>query len=53
MRRDHRISKKEHYDLMYKKTKKLEWKGNHGIHNIDIEDSQGNTVVDQRPVKST
>jgi hypothetical protein len=30
----------EHYDLMYKKTKKkLGWKGNHGIHNIGIEDS--------------
>jgi len=29
----------EHYNLMYKKTKKLGWKGNHGIHNIGIEDS--------------
>jgi len=34
------------YDLMYKKTKELGWKENHGIENIGIEDSQGNRIVD-------
>jgi hypothetical protein len=36
----------EHYNLMYKKMKELEWKDSHGIHSIGTEDSQGNTVVD-------
>jgi hypothetical protein len=35
------------YDLMYMKTKELGWKENQGIQNIDIEDSQGNTIVEQ------
>jgi hypothetical protein len=39
-----------HYDLMYMKTKELGWKENHGIQNIDIEDSQGNIIIDQRQV---
>jgi hypothetical protein len=39
-----------HYDLMYMKTKELGWKENHGIQNIGIEDSQGNIIIDQRPV---
>jgi hypothetical protein len=38
------------YDLMYMKTKKLGWKENHGIQNIDIEDSQGDIIKDQRRV---
>jgi hypothetical protein len=29
------------YDLMYMKTKELGWTENHGIQNIDIEDSHG------------
>jgi hypothetical protein len=48
MRRDHRISKNRTYDLMYMKTKEQGWKENHGIQNIDIEDSQGNMIIDQR-----
>jgi hypothetical protein len=36
------------YDLMYIKTKELGWKENHGIQNIDIEDSRGNITIDQR-----
>jgi hypothetical protein len=35
---------------MYMKTKELGWKENHGIQNNDIEDSQGNIIVDQRQV---
>jgi hypothetical protein len=31
------------YDLMYMKTKELDWKETQGIQNIGIEDSQGNT----------
>ncbi|PNF14567.1 hypothetical protein B7P43_G14130 [Cryptotermes secundus] len=38
------------YDLIYMKTKELGWKENHGIQNIDIEDSQGNRIVGQRQV---
>jgi uncharacterized membrane-anchored protein len=38
------------YNLMYMKTKELGWKENHGIQNIGIEDSQGNTIIDQRRV---
>jgi hypothetical protein len=33
---------------MYMKTKELGWKETRGIQNIDIEDSQGNRIVDQR-----
>jgi hypothetical protein len=40
----------EHYDLMYKNTKKL---GNHGIHNTGIEDAHGNMVVHRIQVQST
>ena len=36
------------YDLMYMKTKELDWKETQGIQNIRIEDSQGNRIVDQR-----
>ena len=36
------------YDLMYMKTKELVWKETQGIQNIDIEDSQGNRIVDQK-----
>jgi hypothetical protein len=38
------------YDLMYMKTKKLDWKENHGIQNIGIENSQGNIITDLRRV---
>ena len=38
------------YDLMYMKTKELGWKETQWIQNIDIEDSQGNRVVDQTQV---
>ena len=38
------------YDLMYMKTKELDWKETQGIQNIDIEDSQGNRVVEQNQV---
>ena len=38
------------YDMMYMKTKELGWKETQGIHNIGIEDSQGNRIVDQRQV---
>jgi hypothetical protein len=31
-------------------TKELGWKGNHGIQNIGIEDSQGNIITDQSQV---
>jgi hypothetical protein len=33
------------YDLMYMKTKELDWKETQGIQNISIEDSQGNRRV--------
>jgi hypothetical protein len=36
------------YDLMHKKTMELGWKENHGTHNIRIEDTQGNILVDHR-----
>jgi len=39
-----------HHDLMYMKTKELGWKETQGIQNIGIEDSQGNRILDQRPV---
>jgi hypothetical protein len=35
---------------MYMKTKELGWKENHGIHNIGIDDSQGNVIIDQKQV---
>jgi hypothetical protein len=35
---------------MYMKTKELGWKENNGIQHIDIEDSQGKIIVDQRQV---
>jgi len=38
------------YDLMYMKTKKLGWKEIQGIHNIGIEESQGNRIVNQSQV---
>jgi hypothetical protein len=38
------------YDLMYMKTKELGWKENHGIQNVGIAYSQGNTIIDQRRV---
>jgi len=38
------------YDLMFMKTRELSWKETQGIQNIDIEDSQGNRIVDQRQV---
>ena len=34
-----------HYELMDMKTKELGWKENHGIQNIDIEDSKGTIIV--------
>ena len=34
-----------HYELMDMKTKELGWKENHGIQNIDFEDSKGNIIV--------
>ena len=40
----------ERYDLMYIKTKELYWKETQWIQNIDIEDSQGNRIVDQTQV---
>jgi hypothetical protein len=36
------------YDLMNIRTKELGWKENQDIQNIDIEDSQGNRIVEQR-----
>jgi hypothetical protein len=38
------------YDLMYMKIKKQGWKETQGIQNIGIEDSQGNTIVEQSQV---
>ena len=38
------------YDLMYTKTKQLGWKETQWIQNIDIEDSQGNRIVEQTQV---
>jgi len=38
------------YDLMYMKTKELDWKETQGIQNIGIEDSQGNRIVEQSHV---
>jgi hypothetical protein len=38
------------YDLMYMKTKELDWKENQGIQNIGIKDSQGNRKVEQSQV---
>jgi hypothetical protein len=35
---------------MYMKTKELDWKENHGIQSIGIEDSQRNIIIDQRRV---
>jgi len=39
-----------HYDLMCMKRKELGWKETQEIQNIDIEDSQGNRIVDQSQV---
>jgi hypothetical protein len=36
------------YDLMYRKTKELDWKVNNGILTAGIEDCQGNTIVDRK-----
>jgi len=41
------------YDLMYMKTKELGWKEIQVIQNIDIEDFQGNRIVDQKQVLKT
>jgi hypothetical protein len=41
----------EHYDLMCMKTKELGWKENHGMQNIAIKDSHGNTIIDLRQVR--
>ena len=38
------------YDLMYMKTKQLGWKETQGIQNVDVEDSQGNRIVEQTQV---
>jgi len=38
------------YDLMYLKTKEVDWKETQRIQNIDIEDSQGNRIVEQSQV---
>ena len=38
------------HDLMYMKTKELGWKEIQVIQNIDIEDFQGNRIVDQKQV---
>jgi hypothetical protein len=40
-----------HYDLMYMKMKELDWKENHGIQDIDTEDSKGNIMVNKRQVR--
>ena len=39
-----------HYELMYIKTKELDWKENQGIQYFGIEDSQGNRIVEQSQV---
>jgi hypothetical protein len=39
-----------HCDVMYMKTKELGWKENHGIRNIDFEDSQENIRINVRRV---
>jgi hypothetical protein len=46
MQRDNGISN----DLMYVKTKELGWKETQQIQNIGIEDSQGNSIVDQSQI---
>jgi len=38
------------FDLMHIETKELGWKETQGIQNIDIEESQGNRIVDQSQV---
>jgi len=38
------------YDLMYMKTKELDWKETQGIQNIGIETSQRNRIVEQNKV---
>jgi hypothetical protein len=38
------------YDLMYRKAKELGRKENNGIGTVDIEDSQGNMIVDEKQV---
>ena len=38
------------YDLMYMKTKQLEWKVTQGMQYIGIEDSEGNRIVGQSQV---
>jgi hypothetical protein len=40
----------ERYDLMYMKTKELDWKETQGIQNIGIEDSQENRIIEQSQV---
>jgi hypothetical protein len=37
----------QHNELLYMMMKELSWKENHGVQNIDIEDSKGNIVVDK------
>ena len=41
---------KGYYNLMYMKTKELDWKERQGIQNTGIEDSQGNKIVEQSQV---
>jgi hypothetical protein len=38
------------YDLMYRKVKELDRKENNGIRTVGFEESQGNTIVDQKQV---
>jgi len=48
--RDHRISKNARCDLIFMKTKGLEWKENCGIQSIDTKDSQENIIVEKGQV---
>jgi hypothetical protein len=44
------LQKTRQYDLMYRKAMELEEKENNGIRTVDIEDSQGNIIADQKQV---
>jgi len=44
------IQRTGHYELMYTKTKELNWKGTQGIQNNAIEVFQGNRILERSQV---
>jgi hypothetical protein len=46
-----RFQRTAYNDLMCMKIKNLGWKESHGIQTTNVEDSQGNIIVDYRQVR--